>query len=338
MGRSSGSSYSSSRSNPGRYTSPSSSQRIPNSYNQPRRRSPLMPGFPMFGMPGYSRRSRNTYDPDYYEYGNGRRRSSGMSTIVTIILIAILFFFLFSMFGCSRTTSPDVYQTEEITESAYNREKLNSGIPYQQDCIIDELGWFENIPQTEKRLKTFYDKTGVQPMIVINEYNPALKTDQQKSEYAKEWYDRNIKNENVFLYMYFGEPGDSEVGYMETVNGKEISSVMDSNAVNIFWNYLDQDWTSGMNSDDMFVSVFDQTADRIMTKTATKNDVMLKGLGVAAIVAVGGVIIAVIVLRRKHERERAEETERILNTPLNPDSTKPNETDDEDLLNRYGGK
>ncbi len=297
-----------------------------------------MPGFPMFGMPGYSRRSRNTYDPDYYEYGNGRRRSSGMSTIVTIILIAILFFFLFSMFGCSRTTSPDVYQTEEITESAYNREKLNSGIPYQQDCIIDELGWFENIPQTEKRLKTFYDKTGVQPMIVINEYNPALKTDQQKSEYAKEWYDRNIKNENVFLYMYFGEPGDSEVGYMETVNGKEISSVMDSNAVNIFWNYLDQDWTSGMNSDDMFVSVFDQTADRIMTKTATKNDVMLKGLGVAAIVAVGGVIIAVIVLRRKHERERAEETERILNTPLNPDSTKPNETDDEDLLNRYGGK
>lgn len=124
---------------------------------------------------------------------------------------------------------------------------------------------------------------------------------------------------------------------MEAVNGKEISAVMDQNAVNIFWNYLDQAWTSDMNSDDLFVSVFDKTADRIMTKTATKNDVLIKGLGVAAIILVIGGIAAILIIRRKHERERAEETQRILSTPLDSQFNSDQESNEDDLLKRYGG-
>lgn len=302
----------------------------------------MLPGMFLGGL-GRPRRTMMDTPDDYYEYGRPRR-SSAMSTIVTLIIIMVVLFFFISMFGCS-ASDPVTSQTQ-ITESAYNRQKIDSGIPYQEDCIIDETGYFENIPNTEKRLREFYDKTGVQPMIVMKAYDPSLKTDQQKTEYAEEYYNENIPNENVFLYMYFAEPDDSQVGYMTTVNGKLVEPVMDANARDIFWNYIDSAWTGSMSTDDMFVSVFDQTADRIMTKSTTKNDVMKKGLGIFAVLVVGGIIIALVLLRRKHERERAEETARILNAPLDPsrDSETRNgagtssDDEDDDLLKRYGGK
>lgn len=336
QGRSAGNFSSSSRNF--RPSSPGFGNRSPlggfGGYRSTPRRPIFIPGVPLFG----SRNRRYTNQPpmqdDYYDYGRPRR-SSGMSIAVTLVIVVILMLVFFSMFGCS--SSGNTYDDSKVTESAYNRQKLETSIPYNEDCIVDELGWFENIPQTEQRLKYFYDKTGVQPMIVIKEYDPSLKTDQQKSDYAKTYYDTYIPEENVFLYMYFGEPGDQDVGYMEAVNGKEISAVMDQNAVNIFWNYLDQAWTSDMNSDDLFVSVFDKTADRIMTKTATKNDVLIKGLGVAAIILVIGGIAAILIIRRKHERERAEETQRILSTPLDSQINSDQESNEDDLLKRYGG-
>lgn len=336
------------------YTSRPSSNRSPgySPYEPgpaPRRSSGGSPLFPFLlgNMIGRSQaRSSRMYraspppvyeDPRYYDDGSPYRqnapvpprRSGGGTKIVLVLIGLILVFLIFiSFMGCSPKSSQD-----HVGISTVNREKIDNPNAYNYNDIVDEVGWFDNTSQAAKELKSFYDKTGIQPYIVLKAYDPSLKTDAQKAEYARNYYEEYIPDEDTLLYMYFAEPNENAVGYQELVNGKEIGSVMDPEAVSIFWNYLDQEWTTDKSTDELFADTFNQTADRIMTRTTTSKDVWSKALIVLAVVAVGGVIIAVLMVRRKHEKERAEETERILSTPLNA-----SKAEEEDLVSRYEDK
>lgn len=247
------------------------------------------------------------------------------NTVISLIIFIVVLAAAFGGFPSSNSSS-----TKSVPKSTQNRERLESGIGYDNNCIIDNIGWFDNVTKTEKSIKQFYDKTGVQPYIVLNAYDSTLLTDTAKEEYAKKWYDEHIKNESTFLYMYFAEPDtDNDVGYMAYVNGKQVSSVMDSEGIEIFWAYVDKYWYSDMSTDDMFTTIFTKTADRIMTKSTTAADVGNNAVKVIGIIVVFAGIIIVMVVRRKHKAEEAKETEKILNTPLGGDS------EADDLLKKY---
>lgn len=270
-------------------------------------------------------------------YGGGfyprpPRRSSvivshggNFNAVISLIIFVVVLIAAFGGFPSSNSSS-----TKSVPKSTQNRERLESGVGYDNNCIVDNIGWFDNVTKTEKSIKKFYDKTGVQPYIVLNAYDSTLLTDTAKEEYAKKWYDEHIKNESTFLYMYFAEPDtDNDVGYMAYVNGKQVPSVMDSEAIEIFWAYVDKYWYSDMSTDDMFTTIFTKTADRIMTKSTTAADVGNNAIKVIGVIIVFAGIIVVMVLRRKHKAEEAKETEKILNTPLNGDS------EADDLLKKY---
>lgn len=247
------------------------------------------------------------------------------NAVISLIIFVVVLIAAFGGFP-----SPNSSSTKSVPKSTQNRERLESGVGYDNNCIVDNIGWFDNVNKTEKSIKKFYDKTGVQPYIVLNAYDSTLLTDTAKEEYAKKWYDEHIKNESTFLYMYFAEPDtDNDVGYMAYVNGKQVSSVMDSEAIEIFWAYVDKYWYSDMSTDDMFTTIFTKTADRIMTKSTTAADVGNNAVKVIGVIVVFAGIIVVMVLRRKHKAEEAKETEKILNTPLNGDS------EADDLLKKY---
>lgn len=249
----------------------------------------------------------------------------GFNFIVVLIIFIVIFYSVFGGF-----LSPDSSSTKSVPKSTQNRERLESGVGYDNNCIVDNIGWFDNVTKTEKSIKKFYDKTGVQPYIVLNAYDSTLLTDTAKEEYAKKWYDEHIKNESTFLYMYFAEQDtDNDVGYMAYVNGKQVSSVMDSEAIEIFWAYVDKYWYSDMSTDDMFTTIFTKTADRIMKKSTTAADVGNNAVKVIGVIVIFAGIIVVMVIRRKHKAEEAKETEKILNTPLNGDS------EADDLLKKY---
>ena len=247
------------------------------------------------------------------------------NAVISLIIFVVVLIAAFGGFPSSNSSS-----TKSVPKSTQNRERLESGVGYDNNCIVDNIGWFDNVTKTEKSIKKFYDKTGVQPYIVLNAYDSTLLTDTAKEEYAKKWYDEHIKNESTFLYMYFAEPDtDNDVGYMAYVNGKQVSSVMDSEAIEIFWAYVDKYWYSDMSTDDMFTTIFTKTADRIMTKSTTAADVGNNAVKVIGVIVVFAGIIVVMVVRRKHKAEEAKETEKILNTPLNGDS------EADDLLKKY---
>lgn len=271
---------------------------------------------------------RNPYSYPPPSYGSvprqpqARRRRNPFSVFLYVLLFIILW---------STVMSLATGGSSSVPKSSYNREKVNTGVAFQNDCIVDEIGWFDNIPQTERRLQNFYKETGIQPYIVLHKYDSSLTSDSEKEAYANKYYEDNIDNEGTFLFMYFAEQDtDNDVGYMCYVNGKQVTSVMDSEAVDIFWAYVDNNWYSDMSTDDMFVTIFNKTADRIMAKTTTGVDVGKKVVTlIIVIVAIGGVLI-VMKTKRKHEHERAEETERILNTPLR--------SSEDDLADKYLNK
>lgn len=251
--------------------------------------------------------------------GTYRRRTTCSELMSTIVILVVLVFILFAYTLSGGFGRRSGGSSGSIPSSSYNREKLDSGNGYINDCIEDQLGWFDNESKAESRLKTFYEKTGVQPYIILLEYDASLTTDGAKEQRAQELYDEYIDNESTFLYVYFGEQFEdeySEPGYMCVINGRQTGSVMDSEAIEIFWAYIDEYWYSDLSTDDMFVKSFEATAKRIMTKTTTKNDVIKYVLIAAAAGVVVYGVIKVVKLKHKRAKEEAEETERILNTPM----------------------
>ena len=239
--------------------------------------------------------------------GNGGNGGSG-GGLFAIVVLAIFLIIMCIVF---------VIGSGSKTKSTIERKKLDTGNAYINDCIVDEIGWFDNVGKTEKKLKEFWEKTGVQPYIVLHAYDEELTSDSEKQEWAEQYYQEHFTVENIFLYVYFAEQNtDDSVGYMAYVNGKQTSSVMDSEAVEIFWNTLDKYWVTRMSTDDVFTNTFHDTAKTIMRVSTTGKDVMKWLLIVVAIALVVCAIIWLVKTKNQRAREKAQEDERILNTPL----------------------
>jgi hypothetical protein len=258
----------------------------------------------------------------------GRRGwRGGGGCLTSIVLILFVFVVCGILFVGIFSGEPE--SSASTQSSTIVREKLQSTQAYQNDCIIDELGWFDNISKTESKLKEFWEETGVQPYIILKKYDASLTTNEQKEAWATDYYDTNFDAENIFLYVYFAEEDtDNDVGYMCYANGRQTSSVMDSEAVEIFWNQIDKYWYSDSSTDDLFIQAFNGTADTIMHVSTTGKDVAKWVLIVIAILVIGIFIVILVNKRNKRAKEKAEEDRRILETPIH-------DIADDDLTNKY---
>ena len=204
-----------------------------------------------------------------------------------------------------------------IPASTIVRTKLTDSHAYRTGNVTDDLGWLDSKTNTEKSLKTFYKETGVQPYIYFKAYDSSLTTDSEKETWAKNYFDNTVNDSDGFLFVYFAEKdSDNDVGYMAYVTGSRAQSVFDSEALEIFWGYIDKYWSTDLSTDDVIVKSFTSTATAIMHVSTTKNDI-IKYVIIAVIVVGGGVIVFKIVKEKnRRDHEKAEEAEKILNTPL----------------------
>ena len=245
----------------------------------------------------------------YYGYRRNvyTSSSSGLGTLIACLIVFAVVIFSFFM----------IASDDSDVTSTINREKIENPIPYDNNCIKDELGYVENTSKLSKNLKNFYNKTGIQPYIYLKSYDETLTSDSQKDNYAQNWYEQNIDNEDTFLFVYYEDQDPNEIGYMAYVNGKQITSVMDSEAVNIFWNYIDRYWTDdSLSTVEVFTKTFNSTADTIMEKSTTSNDIIKIICIVVGIIIVIGGIIYILRMKFKRDKEKAKETVEILKTPL----------------------
>ena len=225
----------------------------------------------------------------YYGYRRNvyTSSSSGLGTLIACLIVFAVVIFSFFM----------IASDDSDVTSTINREKIENPIPYDNNCIKDELGYVENTSKLSKNLKNFYNKTGIQPYIYLKSYDETLTSDSQKDNYAQNWYEQNID--------------------MAYVNGKQVTSVMDSEAVNIFWNYIDRYWTDdSLSTVEVFTKTFNSTANTIMEKSTTSNDIIKIICIIVGIIIVIGGIIYILRMKFKRDKEKAKETVEILKTPL----------------------
>ena len=255
-------------------------------------------------------------------------------SVAAILLLIVLVIGLFS-------------NSAGVPKSTVQREKLESVWGFNNDCIVDELGWISNESQVKNAMKYFWSKTGVQPVIYLKEYDPSLgifemsKTeedafltgDSDSGGWLDDWFESQEYSEATYAFVYFDGPESGEL-YEDTyqfysIPGRLVGPVMDSEAEDIFFSYLESYWhmdPSVMSEDKMFSDVWTNTADRIMEKTTTQLDVAKYAVVLGIIVFGGYAILRFIGVRRENEREQNEETARILNADIHSDASESDET------------
>lgn len=255
-----------------------------------------------------------------------RRRYSPLSgALVPIILFfAVLLVFMGAIFSI---TVP----SNQITRSTVERTKLAKQYVVLSDRWYDDsaMGWISSGHTLEQGLRRFYNETGVQPYLVITDqvdgnYSP---TGDELWEYANQVYDEMFSDEGHMVFVFQCEDGGTEY-MMAACTGNQAKTVIDEEALEILYDYIDSYFYSDMDEDEMFSKAFSDAAKRIMDTQMAIGSVVAIVIGVI-VVAVLVLIIVVSIIRRS--REKAEETERILNTPLE----KYNDPEVEGLKEKY---
>ncbi len=161
----------------------------------------------------------------------------------------------------------EVYTSQSSTSSSSTstRTPLDNPNAYNYDCVVDELGWVEDMDNLTSELEVFYLSTGIQPYVYLKSYESSLSSEDDMIDWAEEWYEANIEDEYTFLFVYFAASEDDDgSGYMVYVPGWDILDLMDDDAVDIFWDNLDECWPMDISIDDVLYYTFTCTAYDMM--------------------------------------------------------------------------
>lgn len=283
--------------------------------------------------------SRSSYGGSYHggyhhHHHGGYYGRSSLSPATVLIKFIIIFavlalHFVFTMVG-------SIFENATLATNSRNRERISSGYQFTTDAVFDDIYWIDNKSYVTDGMRDFYDKTGIQPVIMLKDYQPNLSDadlDAMTVSLYEQYYD---DREDIFLYVYYDSaPNDSEDGYHSWCIGSLASSVMDDEALDIFWNWLEYYWFGDQydsgEEDELYGAVFRQTGNTIMEKSNTIFDVGIIFFAFVIIVVIASVIVFMIKAKHKREREKAAETQRILNSDMDTLTS----SYEEDLVDKY---
>ncbi|MDE7361637.1 MAG: hypothetical protein K2N38_06870, partial [Oscillospiraceae bacterium] len=166
----------------------------------------------------------------------GRNNGCGNIIIGGVVVLIIVFIVLMNILrsscvGCVKGTESDVDSSDTTqssdssappsvpdSSSSMSTEPPKAPVvpvmtlvknepskPFNDECVIDELKWFDDAKTAGANLKFVYDKLGIQPYVVFKKYDPSLKTNEDRVRHCVDWYKANIMDEDTFLLMYFAE-------------------------------------------------------------------------------------------------------------------------------------
>ena len=249
------------------------------------------------------------------ENGNNNSGSNGKGCMTIILVVIAVFVALTMLLICI-----GLLTNENTTE----RTPL-SGVVNKTEWYQDDIGWVKNKSVLIEGLEYFYNETGIQPYVVLTEYSPEFWKDGEiipdtADKYLSDIYDKKFTDEGHFIFAYFQCKNDSlseMEGEFRYVSGFAADSIMDNEALTIFWgNFEDNYYDTSLSMEEMISDCFVDTADTIMS-TPTNGWDVIKFLAVPMIIlAVAFFAYKGYQLKAKREREKEEYTKKILSTPL----------------------
>jgi len=242
--------------------------------------------------------------------------------VVIIIVIALLMTFGGGMFSGMGNGSGGY----TVTKSTEKREPLPKGSVTETGYYTDDLGFITNPVVLEAGMKNFYQKTGVQPYLYITDTvnGTTSPTASDMDTYGKVLYNQLFTDQGHLLLLYWETKDGADGDYKtQCITGAQAKTVIDTEAATILLDYIDYYYYDNSIKDynQMFSQSFNDTGNRVMTVT-TSPWVWIMG---ALIILV---ILALLFYwwsrAKKQKNLEAEQTEKILNTPLEklgPDMT-----------------
>lgn len=260
--------------------------------------------------------------------------SGCLGGIVGILLAVLLVAALTSSLSTSGVGSfgPSYSESQTTVASGTVREKLPADAVTKTDYYTDADGdWIHSAGRLTSGLEEFYDRTGVQPYVYILPNGTTSSVNELTAE-AERLYPELFSDEGHFL-LVFCDDGNGTFNCGYTV-GTAASAVMDSEALGILADELNDAYNNASTDEEVFSEAFARCADRIMTASEDEQRGQTTALvvgGVVIVVAAGAAIAYVVKRRRDQKDAERKRMEDILNTPLE----KFGDQDVEDLADKY---
>jgi len=209
---------------------------------------------------------------------------------------------------------------QAITASTRVREPLPANAASTTGAwFTDNPGWIGNTTQMNAGLINFHRLTGVRPHVyLLNNLNGsyALPTTQELGVFASQRYNELFDDAAHLLFVFFVDDDGEYSMYVEP--GNQARSVIDGEATDIIMDYVQRNfYNDNLTDEQVFSNSFNSAAERIMYVPYNPWPTV--------IMVVVGVIAAIVILiilkswwkkKKAQENLEAEQTERILNTPL----------------------
>ena len=187
--------------------------------------------------------------PNYYGgwgrgpmyYGSPGGRNSMFDGIITVIVIIIILA-CFSVMVSSNSST-------KVPKNTKQRTAL-SGVVNKTDWYEDNIGWVSNKSVLINGLEEFYNKTGVQPYVLLVPYsgdywNGTYINATTADNYLEKVYREKFNDEAHFIFAYFQCANDSKSemdGEFRYLSGYSADTIMDQEAINILWGYFEKNY------------------------------------------------------------------------------------------------
>lgn len=267
------------------------------------------PGFggPGFGGPVFGGPRRRWGGPIFLGGGwggPGRRGGCGCSAAILIIIL-LIFFSIFI------PNSGSVQNTQEITVSRTERTAV-TGTETYGEWYLDEMGFIDHDTDLTDGLKYFYSQTGIQPYVMLLDYDTSFWNNGKWNETAAEEYLAQVYNDTFsdnghLIFAYFACENDSEDmdGTFYFYYGSAAYSIMDDEAETIFWSYFDMNYNDLDQSIAEFIGqTFRETADNIMHNGIDGgNFSLMRTVAIFVAICVVVIFLGILVLKRTNRKE-----------------------------------
>ncbi|MCD8181029.1 MAG: hypothetical protein LUF26_06060 [Firmicutes bacterium] len=250
------------------------------------------------------------YNPRPYHrggyYGSARRNyiPTSIGTLITLIILIVMI--LVIPLANSASLS--------ITKSTVERTKLDASATISTEFYVDELNWIRNSTTLNNGLKSFYNETGVHPLLYITDTVNGTKSpsEDDMATYASELYTELCPDEGHILLLFHCLDGGTNYS-MWYECGSQAKIVMDEEACNILLDYIDAYFYSDRTDDELFADAFKDAGKRIMTKTTSP----IVYVAICAAVVILAIISFIWRKKRKEQKNIEDEnTIKILNSDI----------------------
>lgn len=257
------------------------------------------------------------YRPRPYYYDNRpyyNRRTTIVDIVVWTIILLIVIVVIAKIGVENSSVSTNTKQREALKDVVSKTEWYN-----------DKIGWISNRNTLITGLEDFYNLTGVQPYILFvpyseNYWNGNSINVSNATKYLEDVYSSTFKDEGHFIFAYFQCKNDSKSemdGEFRYLSGYSADTIMDNEALNIFWGYFEKNYyNTSLSLEQMISKTFSQTAKNIMSAPTNGWDFAKVFFVIVGIVVVIVIIYKMQENKHKREKEKEEHTEKILKQPL----------------------